>query len=599
MRALVALLGVISLLSACGGGGNTAEPTADEASWFDSGEPTALSSQGPAASGLSAPERESAAAASTSLAAADCSLSRLGAPVAASAIGEATNGATFTAATWVDATATTGAYCQVEGAIAPVDVRAKDIRFAVGLPASWNKRSVHLGGGGMNGTVGNPGGNPLVVQQRYVAFKSDSGHSTEDGLAWALNDEAVRNFGHLQLKKTRDVAMQVVQRAFGQLPEYNYFYGGSQGGREAMTVVQRYGQDYNGVVAIVPVIEFSTLTLSPVLNQIQRIPAANYVPEAKGAAISALIMRRCDGLDGLMDGLISNYSACRDIFDTTRGAPNRQPWAQVRCPNNIDPNPNNTGRSACLTDGQIDTLHFLLRPYRTATALANGVTEFGGYLPGPGTVELLKRRDGRYAGQEGGGTEIFSGYAGEAMVTGALMRNLDANPLTYVEGGSLNSRRVQMSQWMDATNPNLNTFYQRGGKLIMSANTDDTLGSPASQLNYMQAVLDSMGRTRVNEFARFYVLPQSPHGSDQGTNVPIAGNGDAVPALPLPAGFDRFGMLTAWVERGVAPSMSVVGRSKPSSTGLVRSRPVCSYPAFPYYIGGDVNVASSFECRMN
>jgi cytochrome c553 len=172
------------------------------------------------------------------------------------------------------------------------------------------------------------------------------------------------------------------------------------------------------------------------------------------AVIRAEIMRQCDGLDGLMDGLISNYPACREIFDTTRGAANRQPWAAVRCANNIDPNPSNTSRTACLTDGHIETLHFLLRPYRTATALANGVAVFGGYLPGPGIADLLQRRDGRYAGQEGGGTEVFGGYAGEAIVTGALMRNLAANPLTYIEGGALNQRRVQMSQWMDATNTN-------------------------------------------------------------------------------------------------------------------------------------------------
>jgi Tannase and feruloyl esterase len=63
---------------------------------------------------------------------------------------------------------------------------------------------------------------------------------------WALNDEAIRNLGYMQMKKTHDAAMVLIERMYGAKPKYNYYLGSSQGGREALTVAQRYPEDYDG-----------------------------------------------------------------------------------------------------------------------------------------------------------------------------------------------------------------------------------------------------------------------------------------------------------------------------------------------------------------
>ena len=54
---------------------------------------------------------------------------------------------------------------------------------------------------------------------------------------------------------------------------------------------------------------------------------ANWVTPAKVNAIRGEFMRQCDGLDGLVDGVINNYLGCRAIFDVKQGAPRRDPWA--------------------------------------------------------------------------------------------------------------------------------------------------------------------------------------------------------------------------------------------------------------------------------
>jgi hypothetical protein len=91
------------------------------------------------------------------------------------------------------------------------------------------------------------------------------------------------------------------------------------------------------------------------------------VTPAKRTAIVTEMMRQCDGLDGLQDGIINNYPACRAIFDVNQGAAGRDPWAAKRCPGNVDPDPADTSANACLTDGQISTLHFKHTRYQFAT----------------------------------------------------------------------------------------------------------------------------------------------------------------------------------------------------------------------------------------
>ena len=85
-------------------------------------------------------------------------------------------------------------------------------------------------------------------------------------------------------------------------------------------------------------------------------------------------------------------------------------------------------------------------------------------------------------------------HLGVLGVTGFLMRNLAANPLDYVEGGALNARRQRVVGVARLDDPDLTRFAKRGGKMIVTIGTDDTLASPGAQLDYYQSLLDKMGR---------------------------------------------------------------------------------------------------------
>jgi feruloyl esterase len=99
-----------------------------------------------------------------------------------------------------------------------------------------------------------------------------------------------------------------------------------------------------------------------------------------------------------------------------------------------------------------------------------------------------------------------------------------------------------------------------------------------------------MGQTRLDGFARLFVMPQAGHGLS-GRNYGFDGNGNPIPVAAIPNTFDRFRLLADWVERKTAPGKSVV------VTAADRTLPLCSYPTYPAYIGGSATAAASYRCR--
>jgi feruloyl esterase len=280
--------------------------------------------------------------------------------------------------------------------------------------------------------------------------------------------------------------------------------------------------------------------------------------------------------------------AARALFDVTDGVGTTDPWAALRAPNDVDPNPDDRSASARLTSGQIETLQFVYSRYKFATPLANGVKTFGMWIPntdvtGSGLIEST-----RYRGQEGAADNArMHSHLGVLGVTGFLMQNLAANPLDYVEGGPLNKRRQQLSEWLDSTNPDLSEFYKRGGKMIVTIGTNDSLASPGAQLDYFQSVIEKMGQDQVDAFARLFVLPQTGHGLS-GSSYTMNGDGQAISAAQIPNQFDKTNILMAWVEKNQAPAKTLV------VTSGNRSLPLCSYPNYPKYVSGPAESASSY-----
>ena len=304
-----------------------------------------------------------------------------GLAIAPASIGLPTTGATVTSAALVGASpqAVNGEravlaipeYCKVVGSIAPVDPSAPKINFQVNLPTSWNRKLAQLGGSGNNGVIpvalttgmqwgpeSIPPNAPYALSRGFVVYGSDSGHQTSGGGRgagadapagppppdWTANDEAFTNFAFAQMKKTHDVAVTLVAKFYGEAIRRSYYLGSSQGGREALIVVQRFPQDYDGVFAQVPAHAYVHLSIGDPLARAKSQAGDGWIPPAKVAIVGKEVLRQCDALDGIEDGLVSNYLACNRKFDP---AVTPNPLSAVRCPDGTD-----TG-TTCLSDPQI------------------------------------------------------------------------------------------------------------------------------------------------------------------------------------------------------------------------------------------------------
>jgi feruloyl esterase len=265
-----------------------------------------------------------------------------GTTIPASAIGEASTGAVVTAATFKPAVADapnvgntaivqgTPDYCQVLTDIKPVDSTAPAIKVQVNLPASWNGKSMQVGGGGLNGTLitglaanRNAGPEtPLAVTSGYMTLGTDSGHQNAvgvDGAAFALNNEALTNYAYAAYKKTRDVGVQLSLAYYGRKAQKAYYIGGSEGGREGLIMAQKYPADFDGIVVVDPVIRLIGLWQFQLsMGTIQSTPGSWL--GGKLQLIHDTVLAACDDLDGIADKVVSNYKACKPLADAAIAA---------------------------------------------------------------------------------------------------------------------------------------------------------------------------------------------------------------------------------------------------------------------------------------
>ncbi|MES2258038.1 MAG: tannase/feruloyl esterase family alpha/beta hydrolase [Pseudomonadota bacterium] len=512
-----------------------------------------------------------------------------GMAIAPARIGLPTTGGTVDSATFVAANASgnsNGEYCLVQGAIHPASAGAPDIKFQANLPTNWNKRSLHMGGSGYNGAVVT-GLAPIAfaptaksaLSRGYATFGSDSGHQSalavpSSDASFALNDEALQNYGYAHIKKTHDAVVEVLKAYFGANVDFkSYFAGGSTGGREALTAVQRFPADYDGVYAGSPTAIFWGVRMAgfPVGRAAYATPGG-YLNQAKQALVYQRSTAACDALDGVADGLVSNVSACKAIAATTS--------ASLRCASGTDEG------NHCLSDAQLGVINTLHNGLTLPYEMAFNSTRYSGYNALEGTdfsVNNFTLGLGNSATLVDPLNNTANGYLfaqGAQWLRYFVAKDPTFNPLSFdpQNPGLYKQRIVDLSAIVGAENPDLSAFKARGGKLIMLQGLADTAVSPNGTIDYYGRVVNRLGQNNVDEFLRFYTVPGMGHGV-----------GAFVPS------WDVLAALDAWVSEGSAPN-ALIGTDTSTAT-LGRTRPLCRFPAWPKYQGsGDVNAASSFAC---
>ena len=494
-----------------------------------------------------------------------------GLSVPAAAIGLPTSGATVDSATLISAAAPgnrDGEYCAVKGFILPVSADAPKMQFEVNLPTTWNSKMAQFGGGGYDGSLvtglgpaamQDPG-TPDPLLQGYVTLGSDGGHKGGPGFdgTFALNDEALLNYGRESVKKTHDVALAIVRARYGTAARRSYFIGASQGGHEALDAAGRYPADFDGVVANYPAYNVTLLHLGSwnVGKALYDHGGAGWLNPNKVKLLTDAVYAACDELDGLKDGIISNVKGCNAKFTLATVK------ATLRCAGGHD-----TG-DTCLSDAQIAAVGKIASPFRPGVTIA-GMAEFPRWALLEGAL---------FHGASNFGTRPVPGNPPGPQ--DALLYSAGSGTIKYIitlKPTEWQERLQQAGKIMDVTDVDLTPFRKKGGKIILLHGLIDDFITPHDSIAYYERQLHTQGKANLEAFLRFYTVPGLSHGFGA-----------------FNAKYDGLGALDHWVEAGQAPGqMTAVDRNP----GASRTRPLCRYPTWPRYQGtGSVDSADSFSC---
>ncbi|HUK35929.1 MAG TPA: tannase/feruloyl esterase family alpha/beta hydrolase [Vicinamibacterales bacterium] len=448
------------------------------------------------------------------------------------------------------------AYCRVDGAIdrrTGGDGKPYAIGFAITLPDNWNGRFLQQGGGGLNGNVAFPlgaaaaGATPALLRG-FAVVTTDTGHAgTGFDSSFMREQQSALDFAYQAVGRVASLAKLIVAQYYGRPAAHSYFAGCSTGGREGMLMTERYPTYFDGVVVGAPAMRtnFSGIGdewVAVALNQIApkdangRPVTRQALSDSDKKTVIDGILNQCDAADGAKDGLVFN-TKCR--FD---------PKLLVCKGPKVD---------GCLSAEQ-------------AAALEKG---FGG----------PKDSKGR---QVYPGFPFDTGIAATQGIPGHLNGGLNpVGPPFTATGMDVDARAeaalnpnamlTMTSGWTD-----LNTFSNRGGKLLFYHGVSDPWFSANDTIDYYERMTAANGgASQVKNWSRLYLVPGMGH----------CGGGAATLDT-----FDLLGAVVDWVEKGSAPdNVIATGRAFPG-----RSRPMCAYPQHAHYKGsGDVETGNNFECR--
>jgi feruloyl esterase len=456
-------------------------------------------------------------------------------------------------------------HCLVRGMLEPrtgVGGKSFGIGFEIRLPTAWNGRFLFQGGGGLDGVVtpaiGMAGAGPPALARGFAVVSTDAGHQGQDA-SFAADQQARLDYAYQALGNVTVEAKAIIARFYGRPARWSYFVGCSNGGRQGMMAAERYPLEFDGIVAGDPGFRLSRAAVGELWDSAQLakiaprdaqgrpIPSQAFT-DADLKLVSTAVLARCDGLDGLKDGMINDAKACR--FDPR----------VLLC--------KGSATSGCLGAAKVEALREIF----------GGAHDSKGrplYASWPYDAGISGRD---WRGWKMGASPTAPGV-NQTMGLDALRLYFATPPAPSISPETFDFDRAaaltaQTGAINDPTSTYLTSFVQHGGKLLIYQGLSDPVFSAHDIMGWYDQLTRDAGPPQA--WARLFLVPGMNHC--QGG--------------PATDRFDALAALQAWVEDGRPPArLLATGASFPG-----QSRPLCPYPEVARYKGGDTSSADSFAC---
>jgi feruloyl esterase len=441
------------------------------------------------------------------------------------------------------------AFCRVVAVATPTPDSV--INFEVWLPPadSWNDNLQGVGNTGWSGAIPYAG-MAAALRKNYAAAGTDTGHTGDDLSFAAGHPEKIIDWAYRGVHVMTVAAKLIIRARQGALPQHAYFTGCSTGGAQGLMSAQRYPDDYDGIVAGNPGNDRVGRLASYiwVWNAAHQTPES-LIPPEKLQKVNDAVISACDNLDGIKDGVIDDPRRCN--FDP----------GSMLC--------RGEDTASCLTSRQLEALRKIYN--------------------GPHNARQVRQIfPGVPKGSEGGANSGWQTYIMEppepprvAFWKHFVFNDPNWDFRTFDWDRDFAYARGRVGAIVDANNPDLRPFRERGGRIIMTAGWNDAIHVSEQAINYYDAVERTIGNDdRTREFFRLFMVP---------------GMGHCAPG-PGPSSFDALAALEMWVEHQVAPDRIIASRPA-AGDAPARTRPLCPYPLVARPRGsGSTDEAASFQC---
>ncbi|THU77519.1 putative feruloyl esterase B-2 [Dendrothele bispora CBS 962.96] len=444
--------------------------------------------------------------------------------------------------------------------------------FEAWLPRNWTGRFLSTGNGGLSG----------CIQFEDLAYGSalgfatvgtNNGHNGDTGAPFLNNPDVLADFAFRAIHTGVLVGKNLTETFYGSPHNKSYYLGCSTGGRQGLKSVQDFPEDFDGVVAGAPVIDFNHLIdwTGHFFGITGNSSAPTFLPPDQWISIvHPDVLAQCDEIDGVKDGVIEDPDLCDYdpsglVCDSDGG--------------------NQTNATTCITEAQAGMIKEVFKPF-----FIEGKFAYPRMQPGTEDVPIF--------------------YTGEPFMYARDWFRFVVYSDPNHDVTTLSDKDWALAEELDPFNistwsGDLSAFRDRQGKLLTFHGQADGLVSSRNSERYYHRVEATMGLDNVelDEFFRFFRISGMGHCStgvgawEVGQN--LAGAGD-ISDLNLDPGSNILTALVRWVEEGVAPE-DVLGTKFVNDTvedGVQFARRHCRYPLRNTYDGvGDPTKEESWSCQ--
>lgn len=444
------------------------------------------------------------------------------------------------------------------------------------LPQSWSGRFLTTGNGGLTGCLAYDT-MAYTVGLGFASVGANNGHNGSTGVSFLNNPETINDFAWRSVHTNTVVGKQISETFYHKKHTKSYFIACSTGGRQGFKSAQSFPEDFDGIVAGAPAIDYNNYVSWASHFYILTGPPGSptYLTPEQWDTVHADVMAQCDGLDGSVDGILEEPSLCQ-----------YHPESLI-CPPGT---PANT--STCLTGRQ-----------------AGHVRAVFSDLHGEDGMPVYPRlRPGAEAHNS-----LLSGQP--------FAFALDWFTHAVYNGSAPAPETMGPADWafVDAVNPgdirtwsgDLSATRDRGAKILQYHGLQDPIMSDGISSRYYDYVARTMSLSHaaMDDFYRYFRISGMEHcfGGPGATNI---GQRSRETAPSLDPEENVLTAVVRWVEEGKAPD-TITGTAfvdgnghygnggQPIGTEVDFKRRHCRYPFRNVHTGkGDPKDPDSWECVL-